>query len=198
MQNHDSYHDRIDPAKLGFDLDGVIADTANAFIRLACTEHGYCSFTLDDITNFELEGCIDMPAELVAQIFDDILRDSLSTGLQPMEGAVEVLGELAAHSPVTVITARHLERPVIDWFDNFFPRATREAITLIAMGDHDDKLRHIREQQLEYFIDDRAETCNFLAASGIRPLVYSHPWNRDRHNLPTVENWKDIRKIIEL
>ena len=72
------------------------------------------------------------------------------------------------------------------------------AFTLIAMGDHDDKLRYIQEHNLEYFIDDRAETCNFLAASGIRPLVYSHPWNRDRHNLPTVENWGDIRRIVEL
>ncbi len=30
--------------QLGFDFDGVIADTAEAFIRLICTDYNYCSF----------------------------------------------------------------------------------------------------------------------------------------------------------
>ena len=189
---------KIDPTKIGFDLDGVIANTAEAFIRIACEEHGYCSFTLDDITNFQIEDCIGMPAVLVEQIFRDILEDSVATGLMPMVGAVDVLGKLAAHAPVTVITARPLKQPVIDWFEQFFPRKTRDAIRLVAMGDHDDKLRYVREHKLQYFIDDRAETCNMLAAADIIPFVYSHPWNRNRHNLPTVENWQEIHTLLAL
>jgi uncharacterized HAD superfamily protein len=187
---------KIQPHEIGFDLDGVIADTAEAFIRIACEKHDYCSFTSEDITNFELEECLGIPTDLVNSIFLEILLDSLSTGLQPMTGAVEVLGEISAHAPITVITARHLEKPVIDWFDNFFPGSTRNAIKLIAMGDHNDKLRYIQDHNLKYFIDDRAETCNMLAAANIKPLVFSHPWNRNRHNLPTVENWQEIRKLL--
>lgn len=189
---------KIQPAEIGFDLDGVIADTAEAFIRLACKRYDYCSFTIKDITNFQVEDCIGMPSDLVERIFLDILEDSLTTGLQPMNGAVEVLDELSAHGPITVITARHLEQPVIDWFDTFFPQSTRDAIKLIAMGDHDDKLRYIQNHRLKYFIDDRAETCEMLAAAQIMPLVYSHPWNRNRHSLPTVENWQDIRALLVL
>jgi hypothetical protein len=37
---------KIQSREIGFDLDGVIADTAEAFIRLACEEHAFCSFTL--------------------------------------------------------------------------------------------------------------------------------------------------------
>jgi hypothetical protein len=111
---------------------------------------------------------------------------------------VEVLGELALYAPITVITARHLEQPVIDWFDRFFPEKTRKAIRLTAMGDHDDKLRYIKDQRLQYFVDDRAETCAMLAAASITPLVYSHPWNRNRHSLPTVENWQEIRDLLAL
>lgn len=188
----------IHPAEIGFDLDGVIANTAEAFIRIACEEYSYCSFSVDDITTFQIEECIGMPSTMVAQIFNDILENSLATGLQPMPGAVEVLGELAAHAPVTVITARHLEQPVIDWFERFFPRRTQDAIRLVAMGDHDDKLRYIRHHQLKYFIDDRAETCTMLAAAQVVPFVYSHPWNRNRHNLPTVESWQDIRALLAL
>lgn len=189
---------KIAPTEIGFDLDGVIANTAEAFIRIACEKHEYCSFTLEDITNFQLEECIGMPSDLVQRIFLDILEDSLATGLMPMPGAVEVLGELALHAPITVITARHLEQPVIDWFNRFFPENTRNAIRLTAMGDHDDKLRYIKDHRLKYFVDDRAETCTMLAAASITPLVYSHPWNRNRHSLPTVENWQEIRDLLAI
>ncbi|WP_136809751.1 5' nucleotidase, NT5C type [Desulfosediminicola flagellatus] len=186
----------IHPAEIGFDLDGVIADTAETFLRLACEKHEYCSFTLNDITSFEIENCISIPTDLVERIFFDIMQDSLSTGLQPISGAVEVLGELACHAPITVITARPFEQPVIDWFDTFFPPTTREAIKVIAMGDHDDKLKYIREHGIKYFVDDRAETCNKLAEAGITPLVFSHPWNHDRHNLNSVQNWQEIRELL--
>jgi uncharacterized HAD superfamily protein len=188
----------IQPTEIGFDLDGVIANTAEAFIRLACEQHNYCSFTLQDITNFEIHNCINIPSHLVERIFLDILMDSLSTGVMPMDGAIDVLGNLATHAPITVITARHLEQPVIDWFDKFFPVTTCKAINLIAMGDHNDKLRYIKNHKLHYFVDDRAETCKLLAQEGITPLVYTHPWNLNRHELHSVSNWQEIEGLLDL
>ena len=67
---------------------------------------------------------------------------------------------------------------------------------VIATGDHNDKVRHIHEHGLKYFVDDRAETCMQLASAGITPLVFSQPWNLNRHNLQTVENWIDIQDLI--
>lgn len=196
--NRPSPASRILPHQIGFDFDGVIADTGEAFLRLACEEYGYCSFTIDDITEFELEGCIDMPRELVASIFNDILTDSLKTGLRPMDGAMDVLGELAAHSPITIITARPLEQPVLDWLDGHYPGDVEQSFNLIAMGDHDEKLKYIRDRKLQYFVDDRAETCRMLAAGDITPLVFSHPWNRNRHNLTEVNSWQEIRSLLHL
>jgi uncharacterized HAD superfamily protein len=181
---------------IGFDLDGVIADTAETFLRLACSRYGYCSFTCEDITNFELENCIPISRDLVDKIFTEILTDSLATELKPMKGAVETLTLLAQKSTVTVITARPLLPPVLDWIDVFFPAETREAIKVIATGDHNDKVRHIHEHGLKYFVDDRAETCMQLASADIIPLVFSQPWNQNRHNLQSVENWADIQDLI--
>jgi uncharacterized HAD superfamily protein len=182
--------------EIGFDLDGVIADTAESFLRIACSKYGYCSFTREDITNFELENCIPIPRQLVEQIFTEILTDSLATGLQPMEGAVETLTFLAESSPITIITARPILQPVLDWIDVFFPAKTRDATQVIATGDHNDKVRYIHEHGLKYFVDDRAETCMQLADANIIPLVFSQPWNQNRHNLQSVENWADVRELI--
>lgn len=189
---------QIRPHEIGFDLDGVIADTAAAFIRIACEQHNYCSFSLEDITSFELEGCIDMPVDLVDSIFKDIIADSLATDLQPMLGAMDVLTDLAEHHPITIITARHLRQPVIDWLAKYFPLDVGSNFNLIATSNHDDKLRYIQDRQLKYFVDDRAETCKMLADSNITALVYSHPWNRNGHGLPVVNNWQEIRELLLL
>ncbi len=187
----------IPVTEVGFDFDGVIADTAETFIRLACTEYGYCSFTLEDITNFELQNCLPMPRSLVEKIFIDILTDSLAVRLQPMAGAVECLEQFTHTATVTIITARPLYNPVFDWLDCFFTRAAKEKIRVIATGDHNDKVRHIHQYSLKYFIDDRAETCKQLAAENITPYVFTQPWNRNRHKLQKIASWEEIRALVE-
>ena len=182
--------------EIGFDFDGVIADTAEAFIRLACTEYGYCSFTCEDITNFELEDCLAIPGELVEKIFSDILIDSLATKLLPMPGAVECLEQFTLTSQVTIITARSLDNPVFDWLDRFFTKKAKENIKVVATGDHNDKVRHIHQHNLKFFIDDRAETCKQLVHENITPFVFTQPWNRDRHSLQTVANWEEIQALV--
>jgi uncharacterized protein len=187
---------KIVPGEIGFDFDGVIADIAEAFLRIACEEHGYCAFTPDDITSFQVEQCLNMPFSLVEGIFNDILEDSLATGLRPMPGMIDVVNELAGLAPVTIITARPQRQPVADWLDNFFPASTFRKINLIAMGDHDGKLSYIRDEGLRYFVDDRTQTCRLLHDADITPLVFSQPWNRNKHTFQTVENWQEIRAMV--
>lgn len=182
--------------EIGFDFDGVIADTAEAFVRLACEDHNYCSFTKEDITNFELENCIDIPTNLVEKIFTDILLDSIKTKLQPMDGAVAALSELARDDRVTIITARPVHEPVFEWLRVYFDRKTVANLRVVATGDHNDKVRHIHSHGIKYFIDDRADTCKQLAEADITPIVFSQPWNDRRHNFQSVTNWDEIRNLI--
>lgn len=182
---------------LGFDFDGVIADTAETFIRIACERYGYCSFSRDDITSFELEDCLQLPYRIIEEIFTDILTDSIATELQPIKGAVETLECFTKHATVTIITARSLEQPVQDWLERFYSDDARKNIKVVATGDHDDKLKYIHQHDLRYFIDDRAETCEVLARENITPFVYSQPWNREKHTLQTVNNWAEIRALVQ-
>ena len=71
----------------------------------------------------------------------------------------------------------------------------RQRLRVVAMGDHDDKARHIRQAGLSAFIDDRAETCVQLSRAGLAAIVFAQPWNRDRHSLPTVHSWAEIRAL---
>ena len=191
---------KIAADEIGFDFDGVIADTAGAFLRLACEEYEYCSFTLEDVTHFEVSECLTIPDEYISAILKVLNEDCLGASLEPMPGAVEVLSAIArqmpAHSPVRVITARRLHDPVAAWLAHHFPADALEMIHLTAMGEHDDKLRHIKEYGLKFFVDDRAETCLGLAEGGISPLVFSQPWNRRRHGLPTVTSWREIASLL--
>ena len=43
---------KIHPAEIGFDFDGVIADTVEAFIRIACEQYAHCGIRPEDITRF--------------------------------------------------------------------------------------------------------------------------------------------------
>lgn len=183
-------------SEIGFDFDGVIADTAEAFIRLACTEYGYCSFAREHITNFDLESCLAIPRPLVEKIFTDILTDSIATELMPMSGAIESLERFARTGTLTIITARPIKQPVFDWLERFFSKPARENIRVVATGDHNDKVRHIHDHGLKYFIDDRAETCIQLARESITPFVFNQPWNRNRHELQTVADWGEIRALV--
>jgi len=189
---------KIRPGTIGFDFDGVVADIGEAFIRLACQKHGYCSVRLDDISSFQVEHCIDIPRAVVESIFEDILRDSLATGLKPISGAIETLGRLGEIAGVTIITARPELEPVLDWFDYFCPPPVRDKITVIATGDHDNKESFIRQCGLHHFIDDRVITCQQLAEAGLQPIVYRQPWNYRQHNLPTVSDWHEIASLFDL
>jgi 5'(3')-deoxyribonucleotidase len=186
---------KIPVAEIGFDFDGVIADTVEAFIRIACEQYAHCDIRLEDITHFSVEQCLAMDAGIAESIFLQILRDSVGTGLQPMAGAVSVLSELTGQAEVTIITARPEADPVHQWLQTVFPAPVYRRIRVIAMGDHDDKARHIRMSGLSTFVDDRAETCLQLNQAGIHSIVYSQPWNRNRHTLPAVHSWEEIRAL---
>ncbi len=185
----------IDPCKIGFDFDGVVADTMEAFIRLADEDYSIKVSPLE-ITDFMVEECLDIEQDIVDEIFTRLVRDPLGVGLKPMTGAIEVLEELAGDAPLTFITARPEVEPVADWLDCFLSSKSFARVRLIATGDHDGKGDHIREMGLTHFIDDRVITGNLLAREkGITPIIYDQPWNLGQHTLASVDNWQAIKKM---
>lgn len=187
---------KIDPALIGFDIDGVVADTGGAFIRIAREEYGIDSLTLADITTFEVGDCLEVDRSIIDGIFARLLDDPLDAGLLPMQDAITVLHRLGEHAPLTFVTARPEEEPIARWLKHFLKPAAFNTMRLVAMGEHDKKTSYIKDLSLDYFVDDRLQTCQMLAREGITPLVYNQPWNMmDGHGLQTVDNWQAIHAL---
>lgn len=186
---------KINPALIGFDIDGVVADTGGAFIRIAQDEFGLNSFTLDDITSFDVNDCLDVNPEIVEEIFTRLLENPLAAGLQPMDGAISVLHKFSDAAPLTFVTARPHYNPIALWLQHFLQPSVFQKIRLVAMGAHDNKTSYIKDLGLRYFIDDRLQTCRMLAEEGITSLVYNQPWNKSDHQLPSVNDWLAIHDL---
>ncbi len=186
---------KIAPGEIGFDIDGVVADTMEAFIRLAARDFAIL-VRPEQITDFMVEECLDMDPQVVEIIFNRLMKSPLEEGLQPISDALPVLQFLAEQAPLSFITARPDPAPIAAWLEKHLGRRVFSQARLVATGDHDGKVAFIRELGLRYFIDDRPQTCRQLAAeTDITPIVFSQPWNRGRHSLASVENWIEVRQL---
>ncbi|MFZ5765921.1 MAG: 5' nucleotidase, NT5C type [Thermodesulfobacteriota bacterium] len=180
---------------IGFDIDCVVADTMEAFIRLAAEEHKI-SIAPEEITAFQVEDCLAVDKAIIDTIFNRLLCDPISCGLKPMTGAVAVLSRLAARAPLTFVTARPTAEPIIRWLQTVLPTDVSANMRLIAMGDHDTKADCVRALGIQYFVDDRVETCLQMACSGLTPVVFDQPWNVGRHNLTSVHCWDSLGNLL--
>lgn len=183
--------------EIGFDFDGVIADIGEAFLRLACDEFGYCSIKPTDLTSFNVEACTTIPDDIVDTIFASILADSLGTGLLPISGAPQGIEHITRKAKLTIITARALATPVMDWLNHYISDPACRQIEVVAMSDHDQKVKYIAQHNLQFFIDDRAETCAQVAQAGFTPILFRQPWNSSWSSFHTVSCWQDITNLLQ-
>ncbi|MBU0483680.1 MAG: hypothetical protein KKB30_04105 [Proteobacteria bacterium] len=189
---------KIHPKHIGFDIDGVVADTMEAFIRLAHEDYGIENITPSDITEFLAEDCLTIDPYIIEEIFNRLLTSPLEAGLKPMAGSMVVLKKLSQKAPLTFITARPQKDPIAQWLEANLGPEIFGACRLIATGEHDSKGEYIKNMGLKYFVDDRAQTCILLGKQDIIPIVFSQPWNQGKHNLTSVENWQAIHEMCQI
>jgi len=186
---------KIAPGLIGFDIDGVVADTSEAFIRLAADDY---SITIhpEELTDFMAEKCLTCSPQIISEIFDRLLKIPLEVNLRPIPHAISVLRKFAEAAPLTFITARPDPGPISTWLEAHLGTTAYAQSRIVATGDHDGKVPHIRRFGLNYFVDDRHQTCNQLATEpDITPIVFSQPWNRGRHTHSSVASWHEIRQL---
>lgn len=182
--------------RLGFDIDGVVADIMTTFLDLAQERHGPHTFCYDDITTFYLEECLGLDPRVIATLIRELIDRPHELPVNPFPHAVPVLSRLAEEVPLLFVTARDRPEPIQLWLNRTLSPVPASSIWVMATGDPNTKLHYLRAHAIEYFVEDRLETCFDLARAGIIPIVFAQPWNRQPHPFIEVKGWHDLAALL--
>lgn len=182
---------------IGFDVDGVVADTMTLFLSLARNRLRMYHWRYEDITSYDLAECLNVDAGVLDPVLGPILDEPHRLDLQPMVGAVEALTRWSRCAPLCFVTARSDCASIYSWFLQTFKEVDPLTITLEATGSAEAKPAVLRELEIRFFVEDRLDTCFLLADQGITPIVYEQPWNRREHPFLKVRNWEELGALLE-
>ncbi len=189
-------NDLIDPGKTAFDVDGVVADTMTLFVEMARNQYGMADLRYEDITSYDLTECLDIGADALKDMVARLLDDECTALLEPLPGAVAVLTSIGRrHGPLRFVTARPTLPPIDRWLRRqiSLPDA---AIDAVATGAFEAKADVLLSKGVEWFVEDRLETCRQLAEVGINPIVFRQPWNREAHPFREVGDWEELKGLM--
>lgn len=182
--------------RLGFDIDGVVADIMTTFLDMAQERYGPHPFSYKDITTFYLEDCLGFDPEMVATLIRELIDRPHELPVEPFPQAVPVLSRLAEEAPLVFVTARDRSGPIQLWLNRTLAPVPAQSIWVMATGDPDTKLHYLKAHAIEYFVEDRLETCFDLARAGITPILFAQPWNRRPHPFLEVAGWTELADLL--
>jgi len=188
---------KIDPESVAFDIDGVLADTMTLFLEIARYEYNIDWIRYEDISCYILEDCLKLDAGLIKEVITRIMDGDYTVPLKPIAGAPDVLTRLARDSnPLLFVTARPYLGPIYDWVKSVL-QLDSASIEIIATGSFIAKIAVLLDREISYFVEDRLETCFSLQESGIVPVLFKQPWNRERHPFIEVCFWQELEALID-
>ncbi|HMK65666.1 MAG TPA: haloacid dehalogenase [Thermodesulfobacteriota bacterium] len=194
MNNNNSLKDVA--GRLAFDIDGVFANTMELFIRLIREYYQIDSIRYEDITQYFLYDCLPLDREKIDVVINKILDYPHALEMDPFDHSVPVLTRYAENHPLVFITARNKEAPIRDWVLQTLPEVDPKNIRVIATGEHHLKLDLLKDLGFSYYLDDHLDTCIQLAQNGIKPIVFSQPWNTGNNDFHRVDDWVEVEKIL--
>jgi 5'(3')-deoxyribonucleotidase len=186
----------IDPRRIGFDIDDVVADTMGLFVDIGRELYGVHHIRKEDMTCYHLHECLDMPQETIDAIIERIVEGDYPCRLSPIDGADRVLERLGVFGPIRMVTARPLAGPIEAWMAQLLP-PERCPVSITATGSFSAKADVLTARNIAYFVDDRLETCYLLREKGIVPVLFAKPWNRQVHPFLEVHGWSELEKMID-
>jgi len=188
----------INPERIAFDIDGVVADTMEMFVRLAHERYSLMHLTKESISCYNLYDCLGLEKEVLDDLICLTLDDEHTLQIPPVPGAPEVLTELARHAPLLFVTARIWPESITEWLYLQLPEVSPDRITVIASGDPEGKLDILNELKIRFFVEDRVDTCRQLKKGGIQPFLFEQPWNRNEteEGFIRIENWTQLKEWV--
>ncbi len=186
----------IDPKRLAFDIDGVVANTMQLFLDILKDVYGVNHIRYEDINQYELEACLELDPVILNGATGRIIDGNYPCQLSPNAGAVRALKRLHAFGPLRLVTARPYPGPIREWIDGLLP-PDRFQVEITSTGSFDVKHKVLMASGIQWFVEDRLDTCFLLQQHDITPVVFVQPWNRDIHPFAEVESWEQLEALIQ-
>jgi len=184
--------------QIGFDIDGVVADTMGLFFKVVQKRFQINEFSSTDITEYDLEKVLHISPEIINAVINEIVTIPTIMDMEPYDGAIEILYKIGKKTVIHFVTARSDEKPITLWLQNLLPGLSAEQINVCATGNYDGKLQYLNDLNIKYFVEDRLETCDLISQNGITPIVFEQPWNNRSHPYQSVTNWNELGLLIGL
>lgn len=164
---------------IAIDMDEVMADTLGAYIALYNREYGK-GIKRDDVIGKNIKDVVDADKQAIVSSYID--REGFFYGLEPKEGAIEIIRQLDVHYDVYVATAA-MESPNAFnekylWLRDHFPFLN--PMNFIFCGDK-SILR------VDYLIDDNPK--HFAKFTGT-PLLFDAA--RNQHIDAEAQGWRRV------
>jgi len=187
---------KIDPCRLAFDIDGVVADTMSLFLDIGRQEYGLFDVGYEDITGWDLAEKLNIRAEIVEEIIDRILNGDYRMPLHALDGAADVLSRIGRRcGSLLMVTARPHPGPIDKWMREQLDLEPG-SIDIVCTGSFEAKVDILHERKMTFFIEDRLDTCFILDEAGLVPILYKQPWNREQHPFVEVGSWHELDALI--
>jgi uncharacterized protein len=187
----------IDPRRLAFDIDGVIADTMHLFLAILGDHYDVHTVHYADLTCYRLDQCLDLDQTVIDAAVARILDGRYRAALKPISGAGPVLRRIGETTGrILMVTARPEAGLIQSWLQPLLDGQHHRA-HVVATGSFEAKAEVLSGYGVHWFVEDRLETCHLLKAAGIEPVVFRQPWNQERHGYLTVGSWQELEGWID-
>ncbi len=186
----------INPRQLAFDIDGVLADTMHLFLDILKDVYAINHIAYSDFTQYQLEACLDIDPDIIRAAADRIIDGDYPCDLQPIKGAEDALKRLHAFGPIRLVTARPHPGPIKAWLDALLP-PEHYRVEITSTGSYDTKPAVLKAGGIDFFVEDRLDTCFLLQKQDIKPILFVQPWNRQPHPFTEVDGWRQLEALIQ-
>lgn len=161
---------------IGFDIDDVLFETFQSLKEYILKFYNIEIKEPDKFTNF-LEGIF--PEDELNNIFNDCLGNPKY--MYPNRECIDFINELHSRkmqNKFIFVTARskELEEKTKKLIEIYLPTIDFETYHC----KNESKIRYLKENNIEYFVEDRYKNADEIAKSGIFVFLRKRPWNENR------------------
>lgn len=185
---------------VGVDIDGVLADYPKSFVDFINIELG-TNFNIEQVQGYDIPTALGIPTEMGLALKNKYREDGMKRFIPVIKGAKEALDFFRQEGKtIVLLTARPYKKykrifaDTQEWLNN------NSLVFDSILWDDDKNIRLLREvgaENIDFFVEDRADQANKIAALGIDCYLVDAPYNKDVKWLhPGVTRVKNIQEVM--